>query len=101
MNQEQAKRMASGKGFIAALDQSGGSTPKALLQYGVQKNQYSNEEEMYTLVHEMKLLRNWIEIMESLQVSRVPLRKVSLLSRRIKISTSGYRAPWSRSIEHL
>lgn len=46
--------MHSGKGFIAALDQSGGSTPKALSQYGVQENQYKNEEEMYTLVHEMR-----------------------------------------------
>ncbi|WP_454191395.1 fructose bisphosphate aldolase [Paenibacillus sp. Marseille-Q7038] len=54
MNQEQVKRMGSGKGFIAALDQSGGSTPKALLQYGVKENEYSNEEEMYTLVHEMR-----------------------------------------------
>ncbi|WP_433836673.1 fructose bisphosphate aldolase [Flavobacterium anhuiense] len=54
MNSEQLNLMHSGKGFIAALDQSGGSTPKALLQYGVQENQYSNDEEMYTLVHEMR-----------------------------------------------
>ncbi|WP_119793960.1 fructose bisphosphate aldolase [Flavobacterium anhuiense] len=54
MNQEQLNLMHSGKGFIAALDQSGGSTPKALAQYGVQENQYSNDEEMYTLVHEMR-----------------------------------------------
>lgn len=54
VNQEQLNLMHSGKGFIAALDQSGGSTPKALLQYGVQENQYSNDEEMYTLVHEMR-----------------------------------------------
>ncbi|WDF62171.1 fructose bisphosphate aldolase [Flavobacterium sp. KACC 22758] len=54
MNQEQLNRMHSGKGFIAALDQSGGSTPKALSQYGVQENSYSNDEEMYTLVHEMR-----------------------------------------------
>ncbi|WP_343705708.1 fructose bisphosphate aldolase [Flavobacterium sp.] len=54
MNQEQLNLMHSGKGFIAALDQSGGSTPKALSQYGVQENQYSNDEEMYTLVHEMR-----------------------------------------------
>lgn len=54
VNQEQLNLMHSGKGFIAALDQSGGSTPKALLQYGIQENQYSNEEEMYTLVHEMR-----------------------------------------------
>ncbi|WP_276379910.1 fructose bisphosphate aldolase [Flavobacterium sp. H4147] len=54
MNDEQLRLMHSGKGFIAALDQSGGSTPKALLQYGVQENEYTNEEEMYTLVHEMR-----------------------------------------------
>ncbi|MDP5198337.1 fructose bisphosphate aldolase [Flavobacterium sp. DG2-3] len=53
-NIEQLNLMHSGKGFIAALDQSGGSTPKALSQYGVQENQYKNEEEMYTLVHEMR-----------------------------------------------
>ncbi len=50
----QLNRMHSGKGFIAALDQSGGSTPKALAQYGVQESSYANEEEMYTLVHEMR-----------------------------------------------
>nr|WP_294964578.1 fructose bisphosphate aldolase [uncultured Flavobacterium sp.] len=54
INSEQLNLMHSGKGFIAALDQSGGSTPKALLQYGIQENQYSNDEEMYTLVHEMR-----------------------------------------------
>jgi fructose-bisphosphate aldolase class I len=53
-NTEQLNLMHFGKGFIAALDQSGGSTPKALSQYGVQENQYSNDEEMYTLVHEMR-----------------------------------------------
>ncbi|MTH17926.1 fructose bisphosphate aldolase [Flavobacterium sp. LC2016-01] len=50
----QLNRMHSGKGFIAALDQSGGSTPKALAQYGVQESSYTNEEEMYGLVHEMR-----------------------------------------------
>ncbi|MDR7369866.1 fructose-bisphosphate aldolase class I [Flavobacterium aquidurense] len=54
MNIAQLTRMHSGKGFIAALDQSGGSTPKALAQYGVQESSYSNDEEMYTLVHEMR-----------------------------------------------
>lgn len=54
MNIAQLDRMHSGKGFIAALDQSGGSTPKALAQYGVQENSYSNEDEMYTLVHDMR-----------------------------------------------
>ena len=47
-------RMHKGKGFIAALDQSGGSTPKALLQYGIKENSYSNEEEMFDLMHEMR-----------------------------------------------
>ncbi len=54
MNNEQLNRMHSGKGFIAALDQSGGSTPKALAQYGIQESSFSNDEEMYTLVHEMR-----------------------------------------------
>ncbi|TPG32377.1 fructose bisphosphate aldolase [Flavobacterium pectinovorum] len=54
MNTAKLNQMHSGKGFIAALDQSGGSTPKALAQYGVQESSYSNEEEMYTLVHEMR-----------------------------------------------
>ncbi|MDQ1168015.1 fructose-bisphosphate aldolase class I [Flavobacterium sp. SORGH_AS 622] len=54
VNEDQLNRMHSGKGFIAALDQSGGSTPKALSQYGVEESSYSNDEEMYTLVHEMR-----------------------------------------------
>lgn len=54
MNQEQLNRMTSGKGFIAALDQSGGSTPKALKAYGVDESAYSNDEEMFTRVHEMR-----------------------------------------------
>lgn len=54
MNQEQLNRMTSGKGFIAALDQSGGSTPKALKTYGVDESAYSNDEEMFTRVHEMR-----------------------------------------------
>ncbi|MGN7358079.1 fructose bisphosphate aldolase [Paenibacillus sp. SAF-054] len=54
MNTTQLNRIRTGKGFIAALDQSGGSTPKALLQYGVQEDSYSSEEEMYGVVHEMR-----------------------------------------------
>lgn len=54
MNQEQCQRMKEGQGFIAALDQSGGSTPKALAQYGIEQGTYSGEEEMYRLVHEMR-----------------------------------------------
>ena len=54
MNQKQLEKMKNGKGFIAALDQSGGSTPKALRLYGVEESAYSNDEEMFTLVHEMR-----------------------------------------------
>ncbi len=54
MNQQQFNRVKNDKGFIAALDQSGGSTPKALKLYGVSEDQYSNEDEMYDLIHEMR-----------------------------------------------
>jgi fructose-bisphosphate aldolase class-I len=46
--------MRNGKGFIAALDQSGGSTPKALKLYGIEENRYSNEAEMFDLIHQMR-----------------------------------------------
>ncbi|NYI42589.1 fructose bisphosphate aldolase [Demequina lutea] len=54
MNTEQFNKMKSGKGFIAALDQSGGSTPKALQFYGVNDDAYANLEAMFDLVHEMR-----------------------------------------------
>lgn len=54
MNQDQLKKVSTGKGFIAALDQSGGSTPKALKLYGVEESAYSNEAQMFDLVHAMR-----------------------------------------------
>jgi fructose-bisphosphate aldolase, class I len=54
MNTEMAERVGSAKGFIAALDQSGGSTPKALALYGVPESAYSSEEEMFAEVHRMR-----------------------------------------------
>lgn len=54
MNSEQIRRMTNDDGFIAALDQSGGSTPKALKLYGLGEDSYSNDEEMFNLVHEMR-----------------------------------------------
>ncbi|OIJ31240.1 fructose bisphosphate aldolase [Staphylococcus sp. LCT-H4] len=54
MNKEQLDKVKNGKGFIAALDQSGGSTPKALKDYGVTEDQYSSEDEMFKLVHDMR-----------------------------------------------
>ncbi|EGB90551.1 fructose bisphosphate aldolase [Clostridium sp. D5] len=54
MNEVQLKRMHEGNGFIAALDQSGGSTPKALRLYGIDESQYHNDDEMFELVHKMR-----------------------------------------------
>ncbi len=51
---DQAEQMRSGKGFVAALDQSGGSTPKALRLYGVEEDAYSSEAEMFDLIHDMR-----------------------------------------------
>jgi Fructose-1,6-bisphosphate aldolase len=54
INPQQKDRIASGKGFIAALDQSGGSTPKALKLYGIDESAYSGDAEMFALVHQMR-----------------------------------------------
>ncbi len=54
MNTEQSTKMRSGKGFIAALDQSGGSTPKALKLYGIEESEYSGEDQMFDLIHGMR-----------------------------------------------
>jgi fructose-bisphosphate aldolase, class I len=54
MNEEMLARARSGQGFIAALDQSGGSTPKALRLYGIEENEYSSEEDMFNLIHQMR-----------------------------------------------
>ena len=54
MNQEQLARVRSDEGFIAALDQSGGSTPKALRLYGIEESSYSGDEEMFNLMHAMR-----------------------------------------------
>lgn len=51
---EKLEKMRNGKGFIAALDQSGGSTPKALKLYGINEDQYSNDAEMFDLIHKMR-----------------------------------------------
>ncbi len=54
MNQAQADRMHVGKGFVAALDQSGGSTPKALAAYGIGPDRYSSDKEMFDRIHAMR-----------------------------------------------
>ena len=54
MNTEQLNKMRSGQGFIAALDQSGGSTPKALRLYGIEESEYSGDAQMFDLIHAMR-----------------------------------------------
>ena len=54
MNAEQATKLTAGNGFVAALDQSGGSTPKALKLYGIAEDAYSGDDEMFDLVHQMR-----------------------------------------------
>ena len=54
LNEQQLQKMKSHPGFIAALDQSGGSTPKALALYGIKEGAWSNEEEMFAIVHQMR-----------------------------------------------
>ena len=53
-HEQQQQQMKTHPGFIAALDQSGGSTPKALSQYGIKEGAWSNEEEMFVIVHQMR-----------------------------------------------
>jgi fructose-bisphosphate aldolase, class I len=55
MNREQLEKVRQGDGFIAALDQSGGSTPKALKLYGINEDAYSNDQEMFDRIHEMRM----------------------------------------------
>ena len=54
LNEQQLQKMKTHPGFIAALDQSGGSTPHALRLYGIKEGAWSNEEEMFTIVHQMR-----------------------------------------------
>ncbi len=54
MNQQQLRKISENTGFIAALDQSGGSTPKALLAYGVGEDAYANDDEMFGVIHKMR-----------------------------------------------
>jgi fructose-bisphosphate aldolase, class I len=54
LNEQQLQKMRSQSGFIAALDQSGGSTPKALALYGIKEGAWSNEDEMFAIVHQMR-----------------------------------------------
>src|SRR5436190_183752 len=58
VKEEQQQKIRTQPGFIAALDQSGGSTPKALQSYGIKPNAWANDEEMFALVHQMRSVIN-------------------------------------------
>ena len=68
MNTEQLEKIKTGSGFIAALDQSGGSTPKALKAYGIDETEYNNDAEMFDRIHQM---RTRIITSESFSGSRI------------------------------
>ena len=62
-NEQQLQKMKTHPGFIAALDQSGGSTPGALKSYGIKENAWSNDDEMFAIVHQMRTRTNSPRIM--------------------------------------
>jgi len=88
MNMIQLERMKSDKGFIAALDQSGGSTPKALAKYGILQDTYSSEEEMFNLVHKMRS-----RIMESPVFTRERILAAILFEKTMDSKVEGKFTP--------
>ena len=84
MNMAQLERMKMSKGFIAALDQSGGSTPKALKTYGISKDSYNSEEEMYQVVHKMRS-----RIMESPAFNKDRILGAILFEKTIDLKVEG------------
>ena len=72
MNQQQYEKVRSARGFVAALDQSGGSTPKALRLYGIAEGTYSGDAAMYDLIHAM---RTRIVTSPAFMTDRVPADK--------------------------
>ena len=92
MNTKQLEIMQNGKGLIAALDQSGGSTPKALKLYGVTEDQYSNEEEMFRLVHEMRKRIITSPSFTSERILAAILFKVTMNSKIDDLYTSDFKS---------
>lgn len=81
MNTQQLEQMRNGKGFIAALDQSGGSTPKALRLYGIDEDRYTNDEEMFDLVHQMRTRIIKADSFNSKKVLAAILFKITMNSK--------------------
>lgn len=91
---ERREMMRSAAGFIAALDQSGGSTPKALANYGVDESAYSSEDEMFELVHAMR-----VRIMTNKSFSRPRILGAILFEKTMRDDVDGLKASqylWQR-----
>ena len=74
---EMTAKIAAGQGFIAALDQSGGSTPKALAGYGIEPGAWSDDAGMYALIHEMRsrIIRSAVFTGDKVQIGRASCRE--------------------------
>ncbi|MBK5253112.1 MAG: fructose bisphosphate aldolase [Peptostreptococcaceae bacterium] len=88
MNTRQLERMRNDNGFIAALDQSGGSTPNALAKYGILQDSYSNEDEMFQLVHAMRS-----RIMESTFFTKERILAAILFEKTMDSKVQGKYTP--------
>src|ERR1700734_1228054 len=84
VNEEQLQEMGSGRGFIAALDQSGGSTPKALALYGIPEQAYGNETQMFDLIHQARA-----RLIESQSFNRDKILATSLVEQTIDRTING------------
>jgi hypothetical protein len=65
LKEQQQRKIKTQPGFFAALDQSGGSTPKALRTYGIKEGAWSNDKEMFALVHQMRALLDGLSLQQS------------------------------------
>lgn len=90
MRADQIERIRNNEGFIAALDQSGGSTPKALNLYGIDGSQYANEAEMFALVHEMRARIVTSPSFTSKRILAVILFEVTMQSKIDGMGTAEY-----------
>lgn len=97
MNQEQLRIMREGKGFIGALDQSGGSTPKALLAYGIDKDRYTNDEQMYDLIHKMRSRMLTSPVFSSKYILGVILFEMTM-ERKVE---GRFTADYSWDVKHI
>ena len=90
MNQQMLERMRTGQGFIAALDQSGGSTPKALKLYGIEENEYSGEAAMFDLMHAMRSRMIKSSVFNSNRILAVILFEMTMLRQIDGIGTAEF-----------